>query len=182
MRSPIDKLVSHWVARSLAVGAVSTALDVAALLLLVRGLRLSTPLASALSVALGCAASFLLNKFLAFRDARTPLLPQAARYAATMAVAMSVHASLMYGLTERLGLHLLTAKLAADLLVFGCGSLWALRFVVFREAFAEGAPSLARSAPPSSQEAGHFLGLREGGAGFGERVFPRSPPCVSPPS
>ena len=87
--------------------------------------------ASVLGVLVGSVVSFALNKYVAFRDGTSPLLPQVGRYVATLAVAAAVHALLMWVLAVWARAPVLFAKLLADVLVFGCGNLWAMRFVVF---------------------------------------------------
>jgi len=156
MRALLRRLRRHWAVRSTGVGIVSTAIDAAALFLLVRSFALPTPLASAIAVALGCVVSFFLNKYLAFKETESPLLPQATRYLLTTAIAMAVHAGLMHTLVDRWGVHLLLAKLASDVLVFACGNMCAMRLLVFparmREAVAEASPQPAL--PPSRHPVG----------------------------
>jgi putative flippase GtrA len=85
-----------------------------------------------LGVVVGGVASFALNKYVAFKDGASPVLPQIGRFAASTLAALVVHASLMWLLVERLHGPLLPAKLLADFLVFTCGNLLVMRLVVFR--------------------------------------------------
>ncbi|HEY3447993.1 MAG TPA: GtrA family protein [Myxococcales bacterium] len=129
LRHPGD----HWLPRSLGSGLVSTAVDVAVLLVAVHALGLRTVPASTLGVVAGCAVSFMLNKYVAFRDGGSPLLPQLGKYAATVVAATLVHVSLMGTLVDHLHVPLLPAKLLCDLLVFTCGCLLVMRLFIFRQ-------------------------------------------------
>lgn len=120
-----------WISRSLLVGAGATAIDVAVLLLMVRLLRATTPVAAMTGVLVGGTFAFLANRRFAFRATELPLLPQAIRYAVATGAAMLVHAALVTFLADRVGISVVLAKLAADLLVFSVGQLLVLRFFVF---------------------------------------------------
>jgi putative flippase GtrA len=113
-------------------GVVSTVVDVLALLTGVRLLHLAAVPAAALGVAVGSVVSFVLNKYVAFRDGAAPMLPQVLKYVATVLAAMAVHATLIWLLVDHWTVPILVAKLLADFLVFTVGGLWMMRFVVFR--------------------------------------------------
>ena len=132
MRQWIQRLTDHWAARSMGAGVVSTFVDVLALLTGVRLLHLAAVPAAALGVAVGSVVSFALNKYVAFRDGAAPMLPQVLKYVGTVAVAMAVHATLIWLLVDHWHAPILAAKLFADFLVFTVGGLWMMRFVVFR--------------------------------------------------
>jgi len=53
-----------------------------------------------LGLLVGAVASFALNKYLAFKDHASPLLPQLGKYVASVAAAMAVHSSLMWLMVE----------------------------------------------------------------------------------
>jgi putative flippase GtrA len=125
--------MQSWAARSLQVGALCTLVDVTVVVLLVRGLKVPTPLGSAAGVAVGSTLAFILNRAFAFRDKSSPVGPQAFRYALTTLGAMAVHAPLVGILVDRLDVNLVVAKLIADVLVFSVGQLLLLRFLVFRK-------------------------------------------------
>jgi len=131
MDTLVRRVLDHWVARSFGAGLVATVVDVAVLLVAVR-LGLAPVPAAAVGVIVGSVVSFALNKYVAFRDGSSPLLPQIGKYAATLAVAATVHSGLMWLLLERIHAPVLVAKLLVDLLVFGVGNLWAMRCLVFR--------------------------------------------------
>lgn len=128
----LKQIGEHWLARSFGAGLVSTVVDVAVLFACVHGAGWKAVPSSVLGVLAGSFVSFALNKYFAFRDGGSPLLPQVGKYAATLALAMLAHASLMGLLVDHLRAPLLPAKLLADVLVFTCGSLWVMRFVIFR--------------------------------------------------
>jgi putative flippase GtrA len=129
----VQRLLQSWAARSLQVGALCTLVDVTVVVLLVRGLKVPTPLGSAAGVAVGATLAFILNRHFAFRDKSSPVAPQAFRYALTTLGAMAVHAPLVGILVDRLDVDLVVAKLMADVLVFSIGQLLLLRYLVFRK-------------------------------------------------
>ncbi|MBI5548843.1 MAG: GtrA family protein [Deltaproteobacteria bacterium] len=110
---------------------MSTSVDVLLLLGGVHLLRLGTVPAAALGAVVGSLVSFGLNKYLAFRDRTSPLLPQLGRFAATVLAGTRAHGALLWTLVDRLRAPLLGGKLLADLLVFACGNLWMMRLLVF---------------------------------------------------
>jgi len=122
--------LGSWAIRSLAAGGVATFLDIAVLLFCVKLLHFPNPLGAALGVLVGSIFTFFANKHFAFKD-RHPERGQALRYAATTAVAMGVHALLIYVMANLWNIPVVVAKMAADLLVFSVGQLLLLRYVVF---------------------------------------------------
>jgi putative flippase GtrA len=119
-----------WVSRSLAVGSVATAVDVAVLLAAVRWLHVSNPVGAMLGVAVGSTVAFLGNRSFAFRDSDGPWLPEALRFLVGTGVGMVVHGQLVRVLTDQ-EVPLVLSKLMADLCVFTFGQLLLLRFFVF---------------------------------------------------
>jgi putative flippase GtrA len=130
--SASKRWLRHWAARSLGAGAISTLVDLAALVVLVQAFGVRPVPAAVAGATLGSLAGFALNKYVAFRDAASPVWPQLARYLGTFGLSLAVHAGIMYLCVERLGVNYLLAKLAADFLVFTCGGLAAMRLFVFR--------------------------------------------------
>jgi putative flippase GtrA len=120
-----------WATRSLAVGAIATALDVLVLLFCVLRLRWSNPEGAAAGVAVGAAFTFFANRHFAFRDHHPQLVPQAVKFIAATGMAMVVHAGFVWCLADRLGIPVVIAKLVADVAVFSVGQLLILRYVVF---------------------------------------------------
>jgi putative flippase GtrA len=140
----VDRVLQSWAARSLQVGALATAIDVCVLLTCVRILKLPNPAGAAAGVAVGSTVTFFLNRVFAFRDRHSPMGPQALRFALSTLVAMVIHAGLVYLLANRVGIDVVLAKLAADVMVFSVGQLLVLRFLVFHR-------SPAVRPPPSDQ-------------------------------
>jgi putative flippase GtrA len=128
------RLKRGWASRSLAVGAVATAVDVCVLLFCVRVFGFPNPLAAAVGVTVGSTVAFFGNRNFAFRDTDPEMAPQLIRFAATVSVGIPVHATLVYLLTAKFAVPVVLAKLMADLAVFGLGQLFLLRYVVFPEA------------------------------------------------
>jgi putative flippase GtrA len=123
-----------WATRSLAVGAIATALDVCVLLVCVRLLHLSNPEGAMCGVAVGGTFAFFANRHFAFRDHTPELAPQAAKFIAATGGAMLIHAVVVWFLADRLGIPVVIAKLLADVAVFSVGQLLVLRYVVFPSA------------------------------------------------
>lgn len=138
----LQRLWDSWATRSLAVGGVATIIDVAILLFLVHVFAWPNPAASAAGVTVGCTFTFFANRHFAFRDHAPELAPQMARFVVSTLVAMVLHAWLVWLLADRVGIHVVLAKFAADLMVFTGGQLLVLRYFVFPKA-AEPAPVAA---------------------------------------
>lgn len=130
----LKRVWDSWATRSLAVGAVATVIDVAILLFLVHTFAFPNPAASAVGVTVGCTFTFFANRHFAFRDHSPELAPQMARFVTSTLVAMALHAWLVWLLADRVGIHVVLAKFAADLLVFTGGQLLVLRYFVFPKA------------------------------------------------
>jgi putative flippase GtrA len=128
-RPVLRRVVDSWATRSLAVGGVATGLDVGVLLLALQA-GAPTPIAAMLGVLVGAAFAFVANRRFAFRD-EGDVLAQLSRYAVSTAGAMLLHGGLVWWLSDRVGVPVVLAKLGADFLVFTCGQLVLLRFVVF---------------------------------------------------
>jgi putative flippase GtrA len=122
------------------VGAVATLLDLTVLLMLVKGLRLPNPLAAMAGVAVGATFSFFANRQLAFTDRSAELAPQALKFAWATALGMGAHGVVVYQLADRLGMPVVLAKLAADVVVFSVGQLLVLRYLVFPSVLEPQAP------------------------------------------
>jgi putative flippase GtrA len=125
------RLVRGWASRSLAVGAVATAVDVGVLLVCVRWLGFPNPLGAAVGVAVGSTVAFFGNRRFAFPDCEPEMAPQLVRFIATVSIGMALHASLVHVLADLFPVPVVLAKLIADLAVFGLGQLFLLRYLVF---------------------------------------------------
>jgi putative flippase GtrA len=127
-----------WVLKSLAMNAVGAALDYSVLLTAREGFDLAPVAATALGLTVGSTTSFLLNRRFAFGDARGGMMGQALRFALAMVVLLAVHSFAVNALCEGLALHVVLAKMVADLTVLPVPQALLLRRFVF--------PTLRRTA------------------------------------
>ncbi len=124
--------------RSAGVGALATAVDLAALALLTHGLGLAARAASAPALCLGVAVQFVGNKRFAFRDDDPAWAAQALRFAAVEALAFAANLALFDLASRALPLPAVPLRLVTTSLVyFGvCLPLWTR---IFQGARREGA-------------------------------------------
>lgn len=120
-----------WATRSLAIGAVATALDILILLFCVKLFFMPNPVGAMVGVLFGSTFTFFANRHFAFRDHNPKLAPQAAKFVVATLVGMLVHAKFVYIFADRLGVNVVLAKLVADILVFSVGQVLVLRYFVF---------------------------------------------------
>lgn len=142
-----------WATRSLAVGAVATALDVVILLVCVKLFLLPNPVGAMIGVLFGSTFTFFANKYFAFRDHNPGVAPQAAKFVVATAIGMMFHAQFVYFFADRLGLPVVLAKFGADILVFTVGQMLVLRYLIFPKKKASATPALEpAAAPPETRE------------------------------
>lgn len=122
---------ASWATRSLAVGAVATAIDVGVLLVCVKLFQMANPVGAMVGVLIGSTFTFFANKYFAFRDHNPGMAPQAAKFVLATAIGMLAHAQFIYLFADKLGVHVVLAKFAADILVFTVGQMLVLRYVIF---------------------------------------------------
>jgi putative flippase GtrA len=137
------RLWHSWATRSLAVGAASTLVDLAVLLLMVHAFGWANAPAAMVGVTVGSTFNFFANRHFAFRDHAPELAPQAARFVVATGLAMLVHAGVVHLLADRWALHVVLAKLVADVCVFTFGQLLVLRYFIFPRSSSPGAPAQA---------------------------------------
>lgn len=142
------RLWRSWATRSLAVGAIATALDVGVGVAFVNGLMAPTRLGAMAGVAIGAAFTFFASRFFAFREHDPSLARPAVRFLLATGLAMLVHGQLVVLLRDGAGVPFVLAKLVADVGVFTVGQLFLLRYLVFPKR----KPSLAIGLEPSSFE------------------------------
>jgi putative flippase GtrA len=137
----MERLGRHWAVKSLAVGAVASAVDLVLLLTANRLGGLPPGACAATGVLGGALTSFLLNRRYTFRQ-QGPLMGPALRFAAGTLLLTALHAASVTWLSRQLAAPLLLAKYGSDVLVLLGGNLLLLRYVVFRDAHppAPGAP------------------------------------------
>ncbi len=138
----IERAKNLWVTRSLAVGAVSTALDLA-----LGGTLLwfgaPTRVAAMSGTLFGSLFSYFANRDFAFRD-RDPTQSSFWRFALITGTASAIHAQFVVWF-RTYGLPYVAAKMAADVIVYSVGQLLLLRYVVFPKKLA---PTPQPTAPP----------------------------------
>lgn len=127
----MSRLWGSWATRSLSMGAIATALDIAVLLVCVKLFGLANPVGAMIGVVAGAVWTFFANRYIAFRDHEPKLAPQALKFGLATFGSMWIHAGAVWLLADRLGLNVVVAKLLADIAVFSVGQLLLLRYVVF---------------------------------------------------
>lgn len=129
----MERLGRHWAVKSLAVGAVASAVDLLLLLATNRLGGFAPGVCAATGVLGGALTSFLLNRRYTFRQ-QGPVLGPALRFAAGTLLLTALHAASVTWLSRQLAAPLLLAKYGSDVLVLLGGNLLLLRYVVFRGA------------------------------------------------
>jgi putative flippase GtrA len=124
-------VVRHWAGMSTLFGSLSTVFDLGLVIVLVQIFRFNPVVAAPIGVFFGSAVNFTLNRLFAFRDSRGHLFFQAMRFFVGTVIAATVHAGVVYVLTERLHVYYVISKFAADILVFTGGNLLLYRYLVF---------------------------------------------------
>jgi putative flippase GtrA len=114
-------------------GVASTAVDVVVLVVLVAQ-HVTIPVATFLAALTGAGVSFLLNKYVAFRDRSPVSLGQIARFDLVALVAALLMAAAMKIATTNLGVPVVAAKLACAAIVFATWTYPAQRRLVFARA------------------------------------------------
>jgi putative flippase GtrA len=111
-------------------GIASTGVDVGVLVLLVAR-HVSIPVATFLAALSGAGASFVINKYVAFRDHSPLRVSQVLRFDLVALVAALLVAGAMKLVAGTLGVPVLAAKLACAALVFAVWTYPAQRRLVF---------------------------------------------------
>lgn len=151
-----QRLRDSWASRSLLIGAVATAVDLAlgtTLILLlphaVHGIEKSR-IAAMVGTLVGSTVSYFLNRRFAFKD-QQHVAKSAWKFVVTTLVLSVVHGQAMVWLRDHAGVPYVPAKVLADLVVFTFTQLVVLRFFVFPQQKKEALkPPLPGSTTPSS--------------------------------
>lgn len=124
------RLSTFWLARSLAIGAGSVALDlsIGGLVLWLGG---PTRLAALCGTTVSSTITYFANRHLAFRDSTTTFAPSAARFALMALGTNLVHAQVVVWLRDDSGIPYAFAKMLADLMVITGPQLLLMRYWVF---------------------------------------------------
>ncbi|MBK7862093.1 MAG: GtrA family protein [Archangiaceae bacterium] len=129
LKQLLHRIATSWATRSLAVGAVATAVDVVIGNLLVFGLHLSTAVAAMIALAVGSTLNFLGQRRFAFNERKmaTPVM----RWVLMTALQIPVHGQLVHVFRDWWGVPFTFAKMGGDVIVFGVLQLVMLRYLVF---------------------------------------------------
>jgi putative flippase GtrA len=139
------KLWKSWATRSLAVGAVATALDLAVGGTLLWQLEahpvffehvlgfFGTPtrVSAMVGTLLGSTFTFFANRFFAFREHHPGVAYPALRFILVTVASSVVHGQLVVILRDRWGVPYVPSKMIADVCVFTFAQLFVLRYIVF---------------------------------------------------
>ena len=126
----VRKVSRSWATRSLALGAVSTAIDLGlGGTLLASGAPTRT--AAMAGTLVGSTFTFFANRYLVFREARPEVAAPALRFLLITLVSSVIHGQLVVQLRDRWGIPYAPAKMLADLCVFTFPQLFVLRYIVF---------------------------------------------------
>ena len=147
LKQLLQKIIRSWATRSLAVGAVATAVDVAIGSFLVFVLELPTALSAMIALVFGSTLNFLGQRRFAFNENK--VATPAARWALMTGGQMLVHGQLVHVFRDWWGVPYPLAKMGGDMLVFGLLQLVLLRLFVFPKRAPEPEPvvAVATSAP-----------------------------------
>jgi len=155
LKQLLQKAWRGWATRSLAVGAVATAVDVSIGSLLVFVFSWPTALSAMAALAVGSTLNFLGQRKFAFDEHKVAM--PAAKWVAMTALQTVIHGQLVHVFRDWWGVPYPLAKMGSDIVVFGVLQLVLLRYVVFPKtqkpavsaAPSESAPSPAvEPAPP----------------------------------
>ncbi len=112
-------------------GAIGTACDVTALILLVEHLHVSIPVSAFLASTVGAVACFLMNKHVAFRDRSPITLRQIVRFGLVAVATAFMMAFAMKLVAVDLHVPYLIAKIASAAVIFVAWTYPAQRRLVF---------------------------------------------------
>ena len=128
----LKKVWSGWVSRSLVVGSGATIIDLLIGTIMVHGFGIGTRISAMTGVLVGSAFSYFANRYFAFRERTSDkVVSSILKFVGVTIVSSIVHGQLVVWLTEKLSLSFVAAKLIADIVIFGIGQLFLLRYIVF---------------------------------------------------
>src|SRR5581483_9675626 len=130
-KSWLQRLTGWWAARSLAIGAAATFVDVTIGTLLVWVVHMPTRPSAMLALAVGTTLNFLAHRYFAFQEKNAKVADPALRWIAMTLVQTLVHGQLVVMLRDWWGVPYVPAKMAADLVVFSAAQLLLVRYLVF---------------------------------------------------
>ena len=130
-KSRLQRLAGWWAARSLAIGAAATFVDVTIGTLLVWVVHLPTRPSAMIALGVGTTLNFIAHRYFAFGEKNAKVADPAVRWIAMTLVQTLVHGQLVVMLRDWWGVPFVPAKMAADLVVFSAAQLLLVRYVVF---------------------------------------------------
>jgi len=125
-----ERLTKWWAARSLLVGACSTALDLGTggLVLWLGG---PTRAAAMAGTAVGSTFSYFANRHIAFKDHQAPVASSGLKFLVMQVVLSTIHGQAVVWLRDGFGIPYVIAKMMADLMVVTFPQLYIMRRFIF---------------------------------------------------
>ena len=130
MSERLNRFGKWWATRSLAIGAVSTTLDVCTGVFLL-WLGAPTRVAAMSGTTVGSTFSYFANRHFAFKDHQEPVAKSGIKYFAMQAVLGLIHGQVVVWLRDGFGIPYVLAKMMADLMVVTGPQLLILRHFIF---------------------------------------------------
>ena len=127
----VRKAWSSWATRSLAVGAMATALDIVVGLICLHLINLPTRFSAMTGVAIGGTFTFFANRYFAFKEHNPKLAKPALKFILATGLGMVIHGQFVVLMRDHAGIPFVLAKVIADVGVFSVGQLLVLRYLVF---------------------------------------------------
>ncbi len=144
----VRQFLNSWASRTLAIGAVSTIVDLTTGRSLL-ALGFATVYATLCGLAVGSCFTFFANRSIAFQDATRSVGKPAIKFVIVTTLASLVHAQLTAWLHDSQKIDFVISKIIADICIFTVGQpLW-LRYIVF-----------PKGSTPSGNAASHSQTLR----------------------
>ena len=131
LKQRLHTIWGSWAARSLAVGALATGIDLTIGISLNSLLHVETrPSAMAGSI-VGSTFTYFANRFFAFREKNPDLASSMLKFIVVTALSSIAHGQLVVWLHDSLGWPFAVAKMLADVAIFTFAQLLVLRYIVF---------------------------------------------------
>ena len=142
-----ERVTRSWATRSLVIGAVATAIDLALGSTLIVLFPTQSRLAAMVGTLVGSTFTFFANRRFAFKDEQS-VSSSAWKFVVTTVVLSLLHGQAMVWLRDGAGVPYVPAKVLSDLVVFTFTQLVLFRFFVFKPKTPDA--QAARSTPTSS--------------------------------
>jgi putative flippase GtrA len=152
LKKLLHKARNWWAAKSLAIGAGATVIDVAIGTALVTWAGFGTRAAAMTGLAVGTTANFLAHRYIAFREKNAKLASPALRWAAMTVVQTLVHGQVVVMLRDWWGVPFVASKVVADVMVFSVAQLVMVRYLIFPKGKVVATPELSAPTPAPPAE------------------------------